>query len=87
VNLNELFLVGEITAEAEDEVAPEEYLEWGSDGRGIKPKIELSESVQFEFQKLLKLIEQNSARNYKELGGGSKGGEFRVELTENKVIN
>ena len=87
LNLNELFLVDEVTSEVEDEVAPEEYLEWKSNGKEIRPEMKLSEEVYLEFKKLVKVIEQNSARNYKELGGGSKVGEFRVELTENKVIN
>ena len=40
-----------------------------------------------KFLELSKKIEKNSARNYKELGGGCKVGEFKIELTEQKVIN
>ena len=86
LNINEIFLVEEIT-EIEEDVAPDEYLEWKTSGREIKPEIKLSDEVNMEFKKLAKVIEQNSARSYKELGKGSKIGEFRVELKENKVIN
>jgi hypothetical protein len=72
----------------EDEaVAPEEYLEWNAENREIRPEIELPENLNTRFVELSRKIERNSARIYMELGGGCRVGEFKVELTEPRVIN
>ena len=86
--MNELLNVHTVVEEKEkDLVAPEEFLEWKASEKEIEPEIELSEEMQKTFVELAKKILKNSAKNYKELGGGSRVGEFKVELKENRIVN
>jgi metal-dependent hydrolase (beta-lactamase superfamily II) len=71
----------------QDVVAPEQLIEWSSKKTEIKPEIELSYDMKRQFNELIPLIEKCTAKSMEELNGGSRVGEFRIKLTEDKIIH
>jgi hypothetical protein len=66
----------------EDEVAPEEFVEYKSEDLSIeiKPKVELPSNIAAKFQRLVPLIKRNAASTLKDLKGGCKVGEFNIKI-------
>jgi hypothetical protein len=75
--------------ELDDEVAKEEFIEWKNDNINleIKSQIKLSGDLNEKFEKIKPTIVKNFASNYNDLKGGCTIGEFKITLTEDKIIH
>lgn len=71
-----------------EDIVNDNVIEWPDPGEKIeiKPEISLPNDVKGRLDELKPLILNNMARNYGELQGGSKIGEFKINLNEDKII-